>query len=121
MVKLTIHNCNKNDYERNLRIAESLRSANLLTKYVLALQHTDSEVLKNIRRKNLSPEEIQKNLDAGIGYNALTGEYVDMIKAGVVDPVKVTRLAFGLPVGGSLEYADKETLNEAIKNRNEMA
>lgn len=53
------YNCNKNDYERNLRIAESLRRANLLTKYVLALQHTDSEVLKNIRRKNLSPEEIR--------------------------------------------------------------
>ncbi len=29
----------------------------------------------------------------GIGFNALTGEYVDMIKAGIVDPVKVTRSA----------------------------
>ena len=28
-----------------------------------------------------------------IGYNALTGEYVDMIKAGIIDPVKVTRSA----------------------------
>ena len=30
---------------------------------------------------------------AGVGYNAITGEYVDMVKAGIVDPVKVTRLA----------------------------
>ncbi len=29
----------------------------------------------------------------GIGYNALTGEYVDMIKSGIVDPAKVTRSA----------------------------
>ena len=28
-----------------------------------------------------------------IGYNALTGEYVDMLKAGIVDPTKVTRSA----------------------------
>jgi chaperonin GroEL len=28
-----------------------------------------------------------------IGYNANTGEYVDMFKAGVVDPTKVTRSA----------------------------
>jgi len=28
-----------------------------------------------------------------IGYNAKTGEYVDMIKSGIIDPVKVTRLA----------------------------
>lgn len=29
----------------------------------------------------------------GLGYNALTGEFVDMFKAGVVDPAKVTRSA----------------------------
>ena len=34
-----------------------------------------------------------KDQKAGIGYNALTDEYVDMIKAGIVDPVKVTRSA----------------------------
>jgi len=28
-----------------------------------------------------------------IGYNANTGEYVDMFKAGIVDPTKVTRSA----------------------------
>ncbi|UQS85068.1 chaperonin GroEL [Apilactobacillus apisilvae] len=34
-----------------------------------------------------------KNKDAGVGYNAATGEYEDMIKAGVVDPTKVARSA----------------------------
>jgi len=28
-----------------------------------------------------------------VGYNANTGEYVDMYKAGIVDPAKVTRSA----------------------------
>ncbi|WP_127058127.1 chaperonin GroEL [Veillonella ratti] len=34
-----------------------------------------------------------KNTDAGVGFNALTEEYVDMVKAGIVDPAKVTRSA----------------------------
>ena len=31
--------------------------------------------------------------DIGIGYNAATDEYVDMVKAGVIDPLKVVRTA----------------------------
>ncbi|MFJ8926603.1 MULTISPECIES: chaperonin GroEL [unclassified Streptomyces] len=34
-----------------------------------------------------------KELEKGSGYNAATGEYVDLVKAGVIDPVKVTRSA----------------------------
>jgi chaperonin GroEL len=34
-----------------------------------------------------------KQLEAGIGFNALTGEYVNMFEAGLVDPTKVTRSA----------------------------
>lgn len=34
--------------------------------------------------------------------------------------VSVTRLAFGLPVGGMLEFADEVTLYRALENRNEM-
>ncbi|MFG3205941.1 chaperonin GroEL [Streptomyces sp. NBC_00557] len=34
-----------------------------------------------------------KDLEKGQGYNAATGEYGDLIKAGVIDPVKVTRSA----------------------------
>jgi chaperonin GroEL len=34
-----------------------------------------------------------RDLPAGQGLNAATGEYVDLIKAGVIDPVKVTRSA----------------------------
>ena len=34
--------------------------------------------------------------------------------------VKVTRLAYGIPVGGDLEYADEYTLAKALEGRNEI-
>ena len=34
-----------------------------------------------------------KNTETGVGFNALTEEYIDMVKAGIVDPAKVTRSA----------------------------
>ena len=36
--------------------------------------------------------EIRKR-PKGVGFNVLSGEYVDMIKAGIIDPAKVTRTA----------------------------
>ena len=38
-------------------------------------------------------EEKVAHLDAGHGLNAATGEYVDLIAAGIIDPAKVTRSA----------------------------
>src|SRR6202022_4966698 len=34
-----------------------------------------------------------RNLEPGFGLDAATGEYVDLIKAGIIDPAKVTRSA----------------------------
>ncbi|MBR2044420.1 MAG: recombination protein RecR [Clostridia bacterium] len=34
--------------------------------------------------------------------------------------IKVTRLAYGIPVGGDLEYADEKTLTRALEGRNEI-
>ena len=34
--------------------------------------------------------------------------------------IKVTRLAYGIPVGGELEYADEFTLARALEGRNEI-
>lgn len=34
--------------------------------------------------------------------------------------IKVTRIAFGLPVGGDLEYADELTLSRALEGRREI-
>ena len=38
-------------------------------------------------------ENLKKESKVGYGYNALTGEYGDMISVGIVDPTKVTRSA----------------------------
>jgi chaperonin GroEL len=46
-----------------------------------------SVVLENIRRA-----QAEKKSDK-IGLDVLTGEYVDMVKAGIIDPAKVTRSA----------------------------
>ncbi len=37
--------------------------------------------------------EVEEQKNAAWGYNAFTGEYGDMLKAGVIDPAKVTRTA----------------------------
>lgn len=50
------------------------------------------------------------------------GEATAMYISKLLKPlgVKVTRLAFGLPVGAILEYADEVTLFKALENRNEI-
>ena len=50
------------------------------------------------------------------------GDATAMYLAQLLKPmnITVTRLAFGLPVGGILEYADEVTLYKALENRNEM-
>ena len=50
------------------------------------------------------------------------GEATAMYIAKLLKPlgVKVTRLAYGLPVGGNLEYADEVTLGRSLANRGEL-
>lgn len=50
------------------------------------------------------------------------GEATAMYISKLIKPlgIKVTRLAFGLPIGGNLEYADEVTLYKALENRNEI-
>ena len=50
------------------------------------------------------------------------GEATAMYLSKLIRPfgVKVTRLAYGIPVGASLEYADEVTLSRAILGRSEI-
>ena len=50
------------------------------------------------------------------------GEATAMYLARLLRPfgVKITRLAYGVPVGGHLEYADDATLMRALEGRREM-
>ena len=50
------------------------------------------------------------------------GEATAMYVSRLLKPlgIKVTRLAYGVPVGGDLEYADEVTLSRAIEGRREL-
>ena len=50
------------------------------------------------------------------------GEATAMYLAKLIKPlgIKTTRLAYGLPVGSSLEFADETTLYRALQGRGEL-
>lgn len=60
---------------------------------IKALEEPVKQIAKNAGREGSVIVDKVMDCKTGVGYNALTGEYVDMISAGIVDPVKVTRSA----------------------------
>lgn len=50
------------------------------------------------------------------------GEATAMYLTRLLKPlgIKVTRLAYGIPVGGDLEYADEVTLARALEGRTDL-
>ena len=58
-----------------------------------ALEEPIRQIADNAGVDGAVVAERAKNEKAGTGYNAYTGEWVDMMKAGVIDPAKVTRSA----------------------------
>ena len=58
-----------------------------------ALEEPLRQIAENAGKEGSVVVEKIKNEKKGVGYNALTDTYEDMIKAGIVDPVKVTRSA----------------------------
>ncbi|MGL5032360.1 MAG: recombination mediator RecR [Microcystaceae cyanobacterium] len=52
---------------------------------------------------------------------SVEGETTTLYVGGLLKPfTKVTRIAFGLPMGGDLEYADEVTLARALEGRREI-
>ncbi len=62
-----------------------------------------------------------KDAEVGIGFDALKGEYVNMIKAGIVDPTKVTRSALQNAASISAMFLTTEAGVVDIKEENDMA
>ncbi len=58
-----------------------------------ALEEPVRQIADNAGLEGSVIVERLKKEKVGIGFNAATGEWVDMIKAGIVDPAKVTRSA----------------------------
>lgn len=81
----------------------------------------------------ITPEDIRiRELMARLGGNVeevimatnptIEGETTASYIGRLIKPlgIKVTRLAYGLPAGSMLEYADEITLQRALENRNEL-
>src|SRR5215469_1530511 len=58
-----------------------------------ALEEPLRQIATNAGAEGSVVVEKVKGLPKGQGYNASTGEYVDMVKSGIIDPTKVTRSA----------------------------
>ena len=58
-----------------------------------AIEEPVRQIANNAGQEGSVVAEAVKKADKGVGFNALTNEYVDMIKAGIVDPAKVVRSA----------------------------
>ena len=58
-----------------------------------ALEEPMRQIAANAGKDGAVVIEEVKRLEKGIGYDAAKDEYVDMIKAGIIDPLKVTRSA----------------------------
>jgi chaperonin GroEL (HSP60 family) len=59
--------------------------------WIVALKLLDRPILFGTLRQSIS--NAGANSQTKVGYNVLTDEYVNMIDAGITDPVKVTRSA----------------------------
>jgi recombination protein RecR len=75
------------------------------------------ELLARIGDKNQPVKEVIMATNPTV-----EGEATAMYISRLLKPmgVKVTRLAYGIPVGGDLEYADEFTLTRALEGRSEI-
>lgn len=78
-------------------------------------QLTIKQLLSNIQSHSVSEVIMATN-------PTVEGETTSMYISKLLKPlgIKVTRLAYGIPVGGDLEYADEVTLLRALEGRSEM-
>jgi len=58
-----------------------------------ALEAPIRQIAENAGKEGAVVVEEVRRKEKGVGYNAATDEYVDMVKSGIIDPLKVTRSA----------------------------
>ena len=73
------------------------------------------DLIKRLKNDNITEVILATDTDS-------RGESTALYIAEQIKPlgIKVTRLGYGLPVGGDLEYADEMTLSRALEGRREM-
>jgi chaperonin GroEL len=77
-------------FEKLELIGDEATGANIVR---LALESPLKQIAVNAGLEGGVVVEKVRNLEVGHGLDAATGEYVDMVKAGIIDPAKVTRSA----------------------------
>jgi recombination protein RecR len=75
------------------------------------------ELLERINKNGIKEIILALNPDM---QGETTMLYLKKMIQTIKKPIKVTRLARGLPVGGTVEYADEVTLSDALKDRKEI-
>jgi recombination protein RecR len=74
-----------------------------------------NELIKRVGRNEIKEIIIATNPNTK---GEMTAQYIrEMLKP---FHVKVTRIAYGLPIGGDIEFADEVTLSKAFEGRREM-
>jgi chaperonin GroEL len=87
-----------------------------------ALEEPTRQIAQNAGREGaIIVGRVRDSKEEDFGFNAETGEFGDMIKAGVIDPAKVTRLALQNAASIVALMLTTEVLIADIKEEKEMA
>ncbi len=87
-----------------------------------ALEEPTRQIAQNAGHEGaIIVNRVRESKDDNFGFNAETGEFGDMIKAGVIDPAKVTRLALQNAASVVALMLTTEVLIADIKEEEEMA
>jgi len=63
--------------------------------------------------------EVKKHETTSYGFNALTNQYEDLVKAGIIDPTKVVRLALQNAVSGAAMLLTTEAVVTDLPEKDE--
>lgn len=75
-----------------------------------ALEEPIRQIAHNAGLEGSVIVERLKKEEVGIGFNALTGEWVNMVEAGIIDPAKVTRSALQNAASGASMFLTTEAV-----------
>lgn len=76
-----------------------------------------AELISRVRENSDTIKEVIIATNPSLEGEATASYIADRLQD---EPVKITRLAHGLPMGGDLEYADELTLSRSLEGRREM-
>lgn len=107
-------NIDESKYEGDEKLGALILKNSLQYPFKLIIENggLDSSIIKY---------KILETNEFNYGYNAKTDKYEDLMKAGVIDPVKVTRLAMqnAVSIGGALLTTEALVVEEEDKKNND--